>query len=273
MDNDDMIGNSAPKAEHNPLLARVEMPGSTFQLPSRGLFYKNDELRPDVEMGELHVNPMSAYDEILMKSPDQLFSGEAIEKVFNRCIRGVKKPKELLAKDIDFLLVCLRQVTYGDEMEVTYMHTCEDAKNHSYIIRLSEFIASTKRIDPTTVGKIYSVSLDNGQVVKLHPAKFKDVLKIYQEAEMEQKTTTPEDELDMAVFIISSIIESVDDVTNPEHIKEWIKTIPAGWLHILTEAVEDSSDFGPDFKLVTKCKDCGEQIEIETPINPISFFM
>ena len=56
----------------NPLLARVEMPGSTFQLPSRGLFYNNDELRGDVEMGEVHISPMSAYDEILMKSPDHL---------------------------------------------------------------------------------------------------------------------------------------------------------------------------------------------------------
>lgn len=255
----------------NPLLQRVEMPGSTFQIPSRGLFYENDELRDDVEMGEVHVHPMSAYDEILMKSPDHLYSGQAVEKVFKRCIPQVLKPQELISKDVDFLLVCLRQVTYGNDMEVTYTHNCRDATNQSYIIPLSEFLSSTKKIDPTTVGKIYTTTMENGQVVKLHPSKFKDVIKMYQETET--VATSPEDDLDMAVFIIRSIIHSVDGTTNPKHIDEWIRSISAGWLGELTTVIEDASDFGPNFTLKTVCKDCGAEIEIHTPVNPISFFM
>ncbi len=257
--------------ESNPLLARVEMPGSTFQLPTRGLFYTNGELREDVEMGEIHVSPMSAYDEILMKTPDQLYSGEAINKVFKRCIKQVLKPDELIAKDVDFLLVCLRQITYGNDMEITYTHTCDDASANSYIIPLSEFLASTKKIDPTTLGQVYTTTLENGQVVKLHPSKFKDVIKMYQDTET--LSTTPEDELNIAVFVIRSIIHSVDGVTNTEHISEWIKTIPAGWLGEITDIIEKASDFGPDFTLKTTCQDCGEDIEIITPVNPISFFM
>lgn len=255
----------------NPLLARVEMPGSTFQLPSRGLFYKDDELRDDVEMGEVHVRPMSAYDEILMKTPDQLYSGGAVDKVFRRCIPQILKPDELISKDVDFLLVCLRQVTYGNEMEVTYTHDCEDAETNTYIILLSDFLATTKKIDPTTIGKVYTTTLKNGQIVKLHPSKFKDVIKMYQETET--VATTPEADLDMAVFIIRSIIHSVDGITNPKHIDEWIRTISAGWLGKLTEVIEKASDFGPDFVLTTECKDCGAEIKIHTPVNPISFFM
>jgi len=255
----------------NPLLARVEMPGSTFQLPSRGLFYKNGELRDDVEMGEIHVSPMSAYDEILMKTPDQLFSGDAVEKVFNRCIQQVLKPKELIAKDVDFLLVCLRQVTYGDEMKVSFMHTCEDAKSNDYVIKLSEFLGTTKRIDPTTVGKIYSITMENGQVVQLHPAKFSDVIKMFQETE--GAAQSPEAELEMSVFVIQSIIASVDGIVDTTQIQEWIKSISAGWLRQLTDTIEQTSDFGADFTLKTTCQDCDEDISIHTPINPISFFM
>jgi len=265
------VSEVTPTPATNPLLARVEMPGSTFQIPSRGLFYKNGELREDVEMGEVHVSPMSAYDEILLKSPDQLFSGDAVEKVFQRCIKQVQKPKELLAKDVDFLLVCLRLVTYGNEMDITYQHDCKDSKVHSYVINLSDFIASTKRIDPTTVGKFYSITLDNGQILKLHPSKFKDVIKMYQDTE--SAAMTPEAELEMTVFIIQSVIHSVDGIEDPEQIKEWIKAIPAGWLTKLTEFIETASDFGPDFTLRTKCKDCNKDIEIHTPVNPISFFM
>ncbi len=255
----------------NPLLARVEMPGSTFQLPSRGLFYTNEELHENVQMGEVHVMPMSAYDEILMKSPDQLFSGEAVENVFKRCIRQVLKPKELLAKDVDFLLVCLRQVTYGEEMIVSYTHSCEDAKSNEYTIKLSDFLGTTKRLDPTTIGQIYSVTMPNDQVVNLHPSKFIDVIKMFQETEKE--TTTPEDELNMSIFIIQSIIQSVDGITDKKQIAEWIKTISAGWLRTITDSVGKTSDFGTDFTLHTKCTDCGEDIKIQTPVNPISFFM
>lgn len=265
------VSEVAPTPTTNPLLARVEMPGSTFQIPSRGLFYENGELREDVEMGEVHVSPMSAYDEILLKSPDQLFSGDAVEKVFQRCIKQVQKPKELLAKDVDFLLVCLRLVTYGNEMDITYQHDCKDSEVHKYVINLSDFITSTKRIDPTTVGKLYSITLDNGQILKLHPSKFKDVIKMYQDTE--SAAMTPEAELEMTVFIIQSVIHSVDGIEDPEQIKEWIKAIPAGWLTELTEFIETASDFGPDFTLRTKCKDCGKDIEIHTPVNPISFFM
>jgi len=261
-----------PEARVNPLLARVEMPGSTFQLPSRGLFYKKGELRDDVEMGEVHIHPMSAYDEILMKSPDHLFSGEAVDKVFRRCIPQVLLPLKLLAKDVDFLLVCLRQVTFGNEMDITYMHDCEDAKANPYVIQLSDFISSSKKIDPTTVVKNYTVTLENGQVVKLNPSRFEDVIKLYQSAETGNQLT-PEDELDMSVHIIRSIIFSVDGEEDPLLIEEWIRKISAGWLVKLTKNIEKASDFGPDFSLHAMCKDCEKDIVIQTPVNPISFFM
>ena len=108
----------------NPLLARVNLPGETFKLPSGGILYDDDEISSDVKDGELHVLPMTTYDEILLRTPDLLFSGDAIKQVFNRCVPQVTNPMLLFAKDVDFLLLCLRKVTYGDEMEVPYTHTC-----------------------------------------------------------------------------------------------------------------------------------------------------
>jgi hypothetical protein len=255
----------------NPLLSRVELPGSTFTLPSRGIFYEDGELRDDVKDGEVHVHPMGAYDEILMKTPDALFSGEAVHKVFLRCIPQVLKPTELLAKDVDFLLVCLRQVTYGDDMDIRYMHNCEGAKNHPYKIKISNFLTNSKKIDPTTVGNIYTAGLPNGQTVKLHPTRFKDVIKMYQDSNPEG--LPPEEELEMTVFVIKSIIHSVDGIEDDKMIDEWIRKIPASWISKLSDIINEASDFGPNFTFKTKCQDCGKEIEIQSPINPISFFM
>lgn len=257
----------------NELLTRVQLPGSTFQLPSRGLFYHNNELAENVEMGEVHIHPMSAYDEILMKTPDMLFSGEAVNLVFQRCIPEVLKPKDLLAKDVDFLLVCLRQITYGDDLEVNYDHGCKkDSKRHSYVISMGGFLSKAKKIDPTTLGLTYTCKVDSGQVVKLKPTIYRDLIKIYQDVEP-NKMFSPDEELKMAVFAIKSVIESVDGVTDVGKIEEWIRAIPAGWLGVLSRTIEETGNFGVEFKFKTKCKDCKKEIEIESPINPVSFFL
>jgi hypothetical protein len=113
---------------NNPLLRRFShMPPETFRLPSGGVFYTDGELDPEVVNGEVVVYPMTAIDEITIKSPDMLYQGSAIEKVFNRCIPQVLKPMKLLTKDVDYLMVCLRIVTYGKMLDLTWQcpPTCE----------------------------------------------------------------------------------------------------------------------------------------------------
>jgi hypothetical protein len=105
----------------NPLLRRfTHIPPETFRLPSGGVFYQNGELDPEVVNGEVIVHPMTAVDEIAIRSPDMMFQGTAVEKVFRRCIPQVKKPLELLTNDVDYLLVCLRMVTYGSTLDLNW---------------------------------------------------------------------------------------------------------------------------------------------------------
>lgn len=120
--------NPAKQINDNPLLRRFShMPPETFRLPSGGVFYTDGELDPEVVNGEVIVHPMTAIDEITIKSPDMMYQGSAIEKVFRRCIPQILKPKKLLAKDVDYLLVCLRIVTYGKTLNLTWEcpPTCE----------------------------------------------------------------------------------------------------------------------------------------------------
>jgi len=270
--NEAQVPAMEPLKPVNPLLERARMPGGTFTLPSQGLFYKKGELSPDVKNGEVHVHPMVTLDEIILKTPDKLFSGDGIVEVFKRCIPQINDPMQLLAKDVDFLMVCLRKVTYGDEMEITYTHDCEEAKEHSYMIPVNDFIQKSKRIDPTTSGKLFSLELDNGQVLKLRPANLKNVLGIY------QSTMNVDDEsidtISKNIFdTMVAMIESVDGITDSEMISEWVRTISAGWVHQIGDTIDKVSDWGPTFDVTIKCKDCGKEMTINTPINPLAFFM
>ncbi len=114
--------------KENPLLSKIQMPGRRFRLPSRGLFYINGELDENVIDGEVEVFSMTAVDEISLRSPEFLFNGEAIDRVFRRCIPEVKKPLKLLSKDVDFLLTALRVVSYGDILDIDLR--CDECQKH-----------------------------------------------------------------------------------------------------------------------------------------------
>ena len=255
----------------NPLLQRIQMPGETFALPSGGLFYTHGELDESVQNAEVHVHPMTALDEITIKTPDLLFSGEAVKQVFSRCIPQVKNVDALFAKDVDFLLVCLRKVSYGDELRVEHQHDCEGAKTHQYSLDVGDFIRTAKKIDPTSVTREFTVKMPNGQKVLLQPIRFKEFIRVMQVNEAES-TKEPERIRDMMVNSVSSVIVKVDEIDDVNMIREWLREVPPSFLTAINDNIDSTLEWGPDFNVRRKCKDCGKMMEVLAPMNPLAFF-
>ena len=69
-----------------------------------------------------------------------------------------------------------------------------------------------------------------------------------------------------------NVIKSVDGITDKDMIKEWIGSIPAPYVTKIINAVDHTNNWGPDLKVELICKDCQKAIEVEIPINPVSFF-
>lgn len=255
----------------NPLLARLQIPGETFRLPSQGLFYTNGELSDEVKNGEVHVYPMTAYDEIVFKTPDMLLSGKAVDEVFKRCIPQVLQPKNLLSKDIDYLITCLRVITYGPTITLTYTHSCENAKQREYEVSLQDILRKAKAIDPTALASTYTTTLDNGQVVQLKPTTFNTILELNQNLgkEDDNAITAVRDNM---LKILVDMIEQVDGIKDKALISEWVAALPAGWIRFLSEAIDKVSDWGVEFKADAVCKDCNQPITMPFSANPVSFF-
>lgn len=258
-------------SEVNPLLAKVKLPGKIFQLPSRGIFYKNGELEPHISNGEIHVRPMSALAEIHLKNPDQLFSGQAIETVFKECVSGVSKPSELLSKDVDAILIFLRLVTYGAQYEFAATHTCENAKSHSYIADIEAMVGEMKMIDPTTVDELFTVTLPNEQVVRLMPSRYHHVVNLLKENVGKEQMDVEGIKKNL-VMMLTSVVVQVDDVRDPKMIEEWLTKIPTTWVTKIADKVEAVNEWGPSLRWKGKCKDCDDALTVELPINPVTFF-
>lgn len=258
----------------NPLLERLRIPGETFRLPSQGIFYTNGELSGDVKNGEVEVHPMTAKDEIVLNTPDKLLSGKAIEEIFLRCIPQVLKPRELLAKDVDFLLVCLRMVSLGQFMDVSYQHSCPGALRHTYSVDLQQIIRTTKSIDPTTVSEEYKTTLPNGQIVVLTPLTYGSVIELYQHTAMTKTENITEEEANtMVINALAGVIKQVDSVIDRDFIYEWVTDLPMGWKRSLETAAQKITQWGVDFTTEQVCKDCKERMEVQVAANPVSFFM
>jgi len=253
----------------NPLLQRAHIPGQTFALPSGGIFYTHGELDESVENGEVVVHPMVTMDEIIMKTPDKILNGVAISEVFKRCIPQVLKPNQLLARDVDFLVVCLRKVTYGNQIELSYTHNCKDAQEHSYLVPLDPLISHAKKIDAASAKQDYTLTLPNQQVVKLLPPKYEQMLHFYQSY---NANATQEEAHRRLMETTSSLIESVDGITNRDNIVEWAMTIPAGYTKAIGDRVASVSTWGPELKSKIKCRDCEEEVEVDISLNPMHFF-
>lgn len=257
----------------NPLIERIKIPGMSFRIPSLGVFY--DKTILDSENGEVHVFPLMAIDELLIRNPDKILNGQAVEEIFSHCIPEVKNTKRLLAKDVDYLMLAIRRVSYGPTMDVTYAHTCENAKTHDYTFNIENAIQATTSLDPTSVASNQQITLENGQIVKVVPIRCDYNLEILQLAnDMIGKKGKELEDIQKRLFgSTANIIESVDGITDQTQIREWLSRIPTSWYKQITKAIEDLSKWGTTASVKTQCQDCNEDIEINVPINPVNFFM
>jgi len=95
-----------------------------LSLPSKGKWFPPNGIEGDPD--NLPVFGMTAMDEIMVKTPDALFSGESTVSVIKSCIPNIKDPWNLSQIDIDSVLIAIRIATYGDKLDLSV--TCNECK-------------------------------------------------------------------------------------------------------------------------------------------------
>lgn len=256
----------------NPLLQKLRIvQGETVRLPSRGLLYEDGILDSSVVDGEVRISPMTIRDEILMRSPDALLSGEAIATVISRCVPNILKPLQLHYSDLDFIFLALRKVSYGPELEITYKHECEHAKDRSYLVSVDKKLRDCTYLDPLTVDEQYVLEVEEtDQKVIFKPIRTQDMIDILApQAEKEMSHLEIEQEM---IKLATTQIISVDGITDRVQILEWAAQVPASVMRKIRVKLENMERWGISYKFGLTCRDCGQEIEAEVPLNTVSFF-
>lgn len=225
--------------------------------------------------GEVEVLPMTAIDEITLSTPDKLLSGKAVLEVLERRVPQVLKPGELLAKDVDFLMVCLRLVSFGSTTSIQYNHGCkgEESHDHEYEIKIDKMVSTVAQIDPTVIDREYSFTCDNGQTVRFKPFTYSSVVKFHELQALSKGEPSVDILEKLVIETLAHAIADVDGVTNEAQITEWVAAIPLGMKKQLETHIQLTSEWGVNSIVTETCKDCGDTISIPMSFNPVGFFM
>ena len=105
------------KINSNPLSGFMRQPKIYIKLPSGGQYWAKGSLELS-ETEEYPVYSMTAKDEMMLKIPDALISGQALVDVIQHCMPNVKNAWAVPNLDLDVILIAIRIATYGEKMSI-----------------------------------------------------------------------------------------------------------------------------------------------------------
>jgi hypothetical protein len=150
------------------LNAYFRKPELKISLPSKGKYYPPGVLHLDSN-GEVDVLPMTATDELTMKTPDALLSGESTVKVIQSCIPAITNAWMMPQIDLDSVLIGIRIATYGAKMSITSI-TPKTGTKQEHEVDLPTVMESVNQ----TLNE-NSIVLDNGLKVIVKPNNYQQL--------------------------------------------------------------------------------------------------
>lgn len=239
---------------NNPLKKYFRQPKIYLQLPSGGNYYPQGSLEM-TESGELPVFPMTARDEIMIKTPDALINGETTTTVIQSCIPNIKNAWHVPLIDLDAILLAIRIATYGETMPVS-IKTPVTGEEKEYDINLRD------ALDQLYAEKYESIVLLPEMQIHLRPLNYKEFtetsLKTFEEQRIFNAVTDkeiPESKkletfnasfkklTELTIYTLENSIVQIDtvegSVTDPKFIKEFVENTDKTMFETVTEHVEE----------------------------------
>ena len=271
----------------NPLKQYFRQPAIYARLPSQGKFWPTGTLTMPPN-NELPVYPMTAVDEITTRTPDALFNGSAVIKIFESCVPCIQDAWSTPAIDVDTLLVAVRIATYGHNMDVnTKCPNC--GTENEYQVDLRTVLENIKLPD-------YESSLDIGglkfffrplsylQLNENNQAQFEDqkAMQTIGDSSIDDKEKLAklgESFLRITALTIKSIAQSISAirtadavVTEEEHIMEFLQNCERQTFNAIKEHAIKLKQQTETEPLKITCTECSTNFDQPFTLDMSNFF-
>ena len=148
---------------NNPLKQYFRRPSIYLKLPSGGEGYDPEVLTMS-ETGELPIYPMTAIDEITVRTPDALYNGLAIVELIKSCVPAIKDPWQIKSIDVDAILLAIKSCSQGNDLEVeSICPACGESA--TYGVNLIGMLQNIKKVDYSTPLKLGELEIKFRMVI------------------------------------------------------------------------------------------------------------
>lgn len=289
---------STPLPTTNPLLSFMRQPKIYIRLPSNGQYWPEGSLKLS-ENEEYPVYSMTARDELMLKIPDAVMSGQAVVDVIQNCIPNIKDAWSIPSIDVDYILIAIRIATYGEIMEtpITYGDNEEIVYDIDLRIVMDQYQQQvfwdpvipvspdlTIFVRPLSYKNISSNALKAFETQKIMQVVTDD--KISEEEKITAFKTSFSKLTDVTIGVIQSSIYRVDTVNgtteNLKHIKEFIENVDKEIFNAVQKHLDNLKEINTLKPLIVQVTDemrekgfKSETDTVEVPLvfDPSTFFV
>jgi len=237
-----------------------------LKLPSKGVFYNGDDGPTD---GIIHVRPMTGEEEQILATPRFVKKGQAVNMIFNRCIKEGFDSSNFLTADRTYLLIFLRGISYSPDYDVEVKCPFTDKQFTTTINLATLFLEqcplnfgpqSLQGTLPTT-GYNFTYRLPTGA----------DEQRIQEYRDHKAKFDVGNNSDDTLIYRTALLLNDIEGLTDKSEIQELLRHLPIGDVAHLRNCVNEPP-FGVDTKVSIISPFNMEEFELELPLEANFFF-
>lgn len=270
----------------NPLSAYFRQPSLYVNLPSQGYWWPEGSLIMPAN-NELSVMSMTAGDEIALKTPDALFSGEATVSMIQNCMPNIKNAWQMPMVDLETVLIVIRIASVGHILNIeAACPSCKESSNYEVDLReqLAQFEVEQWR-RPIKIGamQLFFQPLNYGQLIQYQNKIFQNQKQL---KNLSQSEDIPnKDEMINKIINDINIIElesycacirliQVNDisVTDSQHINEFLFNCEKRIFSKIKEHIDQLRESARCNDLNLMCTNCNYQFSSTFSMDYTSFF-
>jgi hypothetical protein len=246
---------------------RGNMVFEKIELPSKGKFYNGEDGPTD---GVIHIRPMTGEEEEILATPRFVKKGQAINMIFNRCMRESYDSANFLTQDRTYMLIYLRGISYTPEYDVE-VRDPETDQTFATTINLNDLFVDYCRSD-FGAENLEDVLPVTGYRFRYRLAVGKDEQLIQDYRERRAKNFDLSGQADdTLLYRTAHLIEEIEGLGDKSEIQTLLKKLPIQDVAYLRTVVNEPP-FGVDTKISITNPYSLRDFEIELPLESNFFF-